>query len=47
METVPQRDLAYTGYRTEIEGAPEALITQTSRGTPGGEYLRRFWHPIA
>lgn len=22
-------------------------LTRVSKGTPGGEYLRRFWHPIA
>jgi phenylpropionate dioxygenase-like ring-hydroxylating dioxygenase large terminal subunit len=39
--------LAYSGYRTEITGAPDMEIVQTGRGTPGGEYLRRFWHPVA
>ena len=23
------------------------LMTQTGPGTPGGELLRRYWHPIA
>jgi 5,5'-dehydrodivanillate O-demethylase len=23
------------------------LITQVGAGTPGGEMLRRYWHPIA
>jgi phenylpropionate dioxygenase-like ring-hydroxylating dioxygenase large terminal subunit len=29
--------------------APEdnALLTQVGPGTPGGELLRRYWHPIA
>ena len=22
------------------------LLTQTNRGTPMGEYLRRYWHPV-
>jgi phenylpropionate dioxygenase-like ring-hydroxylating dioxygenase large terminal subunit len=39
--------LAYSGYRAEIAGGPDAEIVQTGRGTPGGEYLRRFWHPVA
>ena len=26
---------------------PDAELTQVGPGTPGGEYLRRFWHPIA
>mgnify|MGYP006280280281 CR=1 FL=1 len=25
---------------------PDVSLKQTGRGTPGGEYLRRFWHPI-
>ncbi len=40
-------DQGYSGYRTEISGAPDVEITQCSRGTPGGEYLRRFWQPVA
>src|ERR1044071_8951343 len=40
-------DQAYSGYRTEISGTPDVEITQCSRGTPGGEYLRRFWQPVA
>ena len=23
------------------------LLTQTAKGTPAGELLRRYWHPIA
>ena len=26
---------------------PDRELTQVGPGTPGGEYLRRFWHPIA
>src|SRR3954469_8276121 len=40
-------DQSYSGYRTEINGSPDVEIVQTGRGTPGGEYLRRFWHPVA
>lgn len=40
-------DLAYTGYQTPHEGTPDKELTQTNRGTPGGEYLRRFWQPVA
>jgi nitrite reductase/ring-hydroxylating ferredoxin subunit len=42
-----ERALAYSGYQTPIDGTPDLELTQTARGTPGGEYLRRFWHPIA
>jgi phenylpropionate dioxygenase-like ring-hydroxylating dioxygenase large terminal subunit len=37
----------YCGYDVPIEGASDAELTQTGRGTPGGEYLRRFWQPVA
>ena len=37
----------YTGY--EQTGLPDedAELTHVMPGSPGGEYLRRFWHPIA
>jgi nitrite reductase/ring-hydroxylating ferredoxin subunit len=38
---------AYSGYATLSEGSPDAVITETRRGTPGGEHLRRFWQPVA
>ena len=47
MEPTPGLANAYTGYETPIDGAPDAEITQSTRGTPGGEYLRRFWQPVA
>ena len=39
--------LAYSGYHVAQDGAPDLALTQVGRGTPGGEYLRRFWQPIA
>jgi nitrite reductase/ring-hydroxylating ferredoxin subunit len=43
--------LAFAGYRTRGYGpdfdTPDLRLTQVGRGTPGGEYLRRFWHPVA
>ncbi len=39
--------LAHTGYTTPIDGKSDVEITQTTRGTSGGEYLRRFWQPVA
>jgi nitrite reductase/ring-hydroxylating ferredoxin subunit len=47
MDRTPPNPLAYSGYRTEIAGAPNVELTQTGRGTAGGEYLRRFWQPVA
>lgn len=40
------KSLAYAGYTQKIDGVPDSEITQTGRGTLGGEYLRRFWQPV-
>ena len=41
------RDLNYQGY-TEIQrGESDELLVRTSKGTACGEYLRRYWQPIA
>jgi len=37
----------YSGYALPAQGQPDVELTQTGRGTPGGEYLRRFWQPVA
>ena len=37
----------FGGYLTERGGREDAELTHVARGTPGGEYLRRFWHPLA
>jgi phenylpropionate dioxygenase-like ring-hydroxylating dioxygenase large terminal subunit len=37
----------YSGYHHGEVPAPDLELTQVGPGTPGGEYLRRFWHPIA
>ena len=41
------RRLAYAGYQRPIAGEPDRVLTGVGRGTPGGEYQRRFWHPVA
>jgi nitrite reductase/ring-hydroxylating ferredoxin subunit len=33
-------------YAREVPG-PDPLLTRTGPGTPCGEYLRRFWQPVA
>src|SRR5260370_19434730 len=42
-----KRALAYGGYHEREEGTSNLFLTQTGAGTPAGEYLRRFWLPIA
>lgn len=38
---------AYDGYYRKQVAAPDMMLCGVGRGTPGGEYLRRFWHPVA
>src|SRR5258708_18177066 len=37
----------YDGYVRRVTPAPDPELTQVGPGTPGGEYLRRFWQPVA
>jgi nitrite reductase/ring-hydroxylating ferredoxin subunit len=36
----------YSGYVAGPIPDEDAVLTHVGRGTPGGEYLRRFWHPV-
>ena len=36
------KGLAYRGYERELTAEPDHYLTRVGRGTPGGEYLRRF-----
>ena len=38
---------AFDGYRRRHVPAPDLELTQVGPGTPGGEYLRRYWQPVA
>ncbi len=38
--------LAFDGYHRKLNAEPDVSLSEVSRGTPGGEYQRRFWHPI-
>ena len=42
-----QGDAPFDGYHRRSVPAPDLELTQVGPGTPGGEYLRRFWQPIA
>ena len=55
---IPQRDpgrtgcagfegTAYRGYGARSAAEPDEELTRVGPGTPCGEYLRRFWHPVA
>ncbi len=40
-------DAPNAGYYLARDRRPDVDLTAVGPGTPGGEYLRRFWHPIA
>ncbi|MCY3769045.1 MAG: aromatic ring-hydroxylating dioxygenase subunit alpha [Gammaproteobacteria bacterium] len=37
---------AFCGYHQTWAGQPDPLLTRTGPGTPCGEFLRRYWHPV-
>ena len=37
----------YRGYAMPHRGGSDELLVRTARGTPCGEYLRRYWQPVA
>ena len=37
----------YGAYHQRDPGPEDAFLTHVGPGTPGGEYLRRFWQPVA
>ena len=36
----------YGGYHQNWEGEPLKELTEVGPGTPSGELLRRYWHPV-
>src|SRR5688572_4127383 len=36
----------YSGYYQRVQPDEDGLLTRIGPGTPGGEYLRRYWHPF-
>ncbi|TNF88885.1 MAG: aromatic ring-hydroxylating dioxygenase subunit alpha [Gammaproteobacteria bacterium] len=40
-------NLGYQGYRQPQRGASDELLVRISQGTACGEYLRRYWQPVA
>jgi phenylpropionate dioxygenase-like ring-hydroxylating dioxygenase large terminal subunit len=39
--------MPFDGYHRRAVPAPDPELTQVGPGTPAGEYLRRFWQPVA
>ena len=46
-ETAGAEKRAYGGYFNSARPPEDSALTQVGPATPGGEYLRRFWHPVA
>jgi phenylpropionate dioxygenase-like ring-hydroxylating dioxygenase large terminal subunit len=40
-------NVPYGAYLAREMAAPDPVLTQTGAGTPCGEYLRRYWQPVA
>ena len=40
------KEMAYGGYHKGLMPEWDREILDTDRGTPMGEYMRRFWHPV-
>ena len=40
-------NLPFGGYHQTWEGGSDEILTRVGPGTPCGEYLRRYWHPVA
>ena len=36
----------YSAYLCRAASEPDSHLTRTDRGTPCGDYLRRFWQPV-
>jgi nitrite reductase/ring-hydroxylating ferredoxin subunit len=39
--------MRYGAYHAQALPEEDRALTHVERGSPGGEYLRRFWHPVA
>ena len=46
-ETSVKTTDGYRGYREARRGESDELLVRTSKGTACGEYLRRYWQPVA
>lgn len=45
--TSPFLNAAYGAYYNRDKPKEDEELTRVGPGTPCGEYLRRFWHPVA
>jgi len=47
MDSIRFRSGSYSGYDIRPSAAADDELTRVGPGTPCGEYLRRFWHPVS
>src|ERR671912_2628501 len=40
------KKMPFAGYYNRAPEGEDALLARVGPGTPGGEYLRRYWHPF-
>lgn len=40
------KQMPYGGYHKTATSSHDPELTETSPGTPMGEYMRKFWHPV-
>jgi len=43
----PDRPRGFQGYFQQRDTIPDAELTSVGPGTPCGEYMRRYWQPVA
>lgn len=43
----PPNQRCFNGYQQTTPPQPDAILTRVGPNTPCGEYLRRYWHPVA
>ncbi len=43
----PAKRAEFKGFYRNLNGEPDRYLTSVERGTPGGDFHRRFWQPVA
>ena len=47
MNQPTEQPAGFQGYAHQSQVREDEELTHVDHGTPGGEYLRRFWQPVA
>ncbi len=47
MNQPTERPAGFQGYVHQSQAREDEELTHVDHGTPSGEYLRRFWQPVA